>query len=316
MTNEINIAFSLNDAKKVDEIKTLYTNIILELAIRQITIKPKRKKDLIYNRSDDEKYILYHHKDVGENALTLKRGYLPEYVYMDKKGYSGWSEFCSPDKINMFKNKINKVNANKAEAFYNHLKEQYIVKRSSKYQQQEEKFDCKDKYVFVALQLPGDMVSRLAYIKTMEMAKLVTECYRNTDTKVVIKFHPKFKEDLEQYAFLKDKNVVKTNANIHDVIPNAEKVYVVNSGVGFESLLYLKHIVVCGACEYEIMGTVAKNKEDLLKTVNSVKPVDDTLIKKYLFFMCKKYFVNCNDSKEIGRRLEDFLKKIKKIEKK
>ena len=98
-----------------------------------------------------------------------------------------------------------------------------------------------------------------------------------------------------------DEGCVVTPASIHQILPRATAVVTVNSGVGFEALLYLKPVVCLGRADYSVAGWDVKKIEDLdaaLMPALLGKPAE--FIKQFLLLAMTKYQVDCGN--DIGMK--------------
>lgn len=264
--------------------------------------------------------FLSHHTNLkNRNVWNIKKGYLNNHLYFDKTGYSGWADMANNEALF---NKTQAINFYEVEEWFDAYAANYIKTRSSKVRQSEEGFSLDEPYVFVAGQRPHDTVSDWAYIPTIQLMKDVIEQYRDSKYKVVIKVHPLEKAHKQAHHYVRDydflqpcpDNVIVTEASIHDIIPNAGAVYTVNSGVGFESLLYLKRVFVSGHCDYRWAATTVRTIDEIRNTMHLLdEPVDKELIVKFMHYMLTEYFVNTTDLVSIRNKLEQAIKEYNEI---
>lgn len=215
-------------------------------------------------------YLSYHKISPEKNVWTLKRGYLPGMYYVDPLGYAGWSsvaKFGIPKVPNKGDEKI----------------KDYLKNKPSKYKQSG-LFMFPDKFIFVPLQMENDEVSKLAHINSVELAEILSTVYEN----VVVKPHPGGNKRLP-------KGCTITDASIHSIIPKAMAVYTVNSGVGFEALLYGKKVVVSGDSDYDIVCTKVKDRDEIISSILLTQKDPS----EYLNYMLNYYFLDVNDPKSI-----------------
>jgi len=262
-------------------------------------------------------FLSHHGNHDVDNVWNIKKGYLLNHLYFDRTGFSGWAEIANNKKL--FDDSQN-VDIEKATKFFTEFSNNYIQNRTSKMRQSDEVFNIDEPYVFVAGQNPPDMVGKLARIPTRKLMQYVAESFKNSEYKVVIKIHPLEREKgnkwiREEYAFLDCySNVIITNATIHDIIPNAAGVYTVNSGVGFEALLYLKHVFTSGHCDYHWVTTKLHKMNDIQDTIHTLKePINKELIIKFMYYMLTEYFVNSNDANSIRKKIELAIKEYNEI---
>ncbi|MEW6733869.1 MAG: hypothetical protein AB1489_21260 [Acidobacteriota bacterium] len=111
-------------------------------------------------------------------------------------------------------------------------------------------------YIFVPLQLQkDDTIIYDSPLQIIEFVDLVCEWALRSGRKVVFKLHPFCNEEtitsrLSQYA-QKYQNIFLSSANIHNLIRESDGILLINSGVGFESLIHGKPVVTFGDCDYK-----------------------------------------------------------------
>jgi hypothetical protein len=219
----------------------------------------------LYDITDEDNYglstISYHtiSRNSGERYFHYKESFLPGLFSSDCHGYSGWSSLAE----NFYSKVYEPVIVKK---FRNKLVENYVNKNISKYDQTHINNTKKlpPKFIFVALQVPDDTVSRLTYRKTSEWVNDVIFFGESEGIPVVVKIHPKDKSNKKWlYGIGNTKNVYFSNLSIHELIANSMVVITCNSGVGFEALIHHKDVITCGLCDYQSVTYVAKSREDL-----------------------------------------------------
>lgn len=301
----------------LDDVGELYVNLIKILDTMWVDVEttPVIKKLIKTNG-----IFLSHHTTLKDkNVWNIKKGYLNNHLYFDRTGYSGWAEMANDE---VLFNKSQATRFLEAEDWFNDYAANYINSRSSKVRQSDVGFELDEPYVFVAGQRPHDTVSDWAYIPTIQLMKDVIEAYRGTKYKVVIKVHPLEKAHKQAHHYVKDynflqpcpENVIVTEASIHDIIPNAAAVYTVNSGVGFESLLYLKRVFVSGHCDYKWAADTIRTIDELRDSMHLLdEPVDKKRIIKFMYYMLTEYFVNSSDVVSIRNKLEKAIKEYDEV---
>jgi len=151
----------------------------------------------------------------------------------------------------------------------------YIKRGNTKFKhlQPNSKWEFKEEYVFMPLQLPHDETIKYhSDVTVPQVVEALCKWADNGGVKVVFKGHPvnigsmePLEKIIKQY-----KNVEYiTDLDINEGIKGARAVYVVNSGTGQESMLHEKPVVAFGRCDYEkavIKGDV-ENLADTWQTV-------------------------------------------------
>jgi hypothetical protein len=130
----------------------------------------------------------------------------------------------------------------------------------SKFDQPKRSSNLKRCDIFVPLQLPHDETIKYhSPCSVEEFVRGVAEwCVANQKT-VVFKGHPinlASMAPLEAIINKFDRRYVSYEVcgNVHDFIEHADKVYTINSGVGFEALLHKKPLVTFGKSEYDCVS--------------------------------------------------------------
>lgn len=256
--------------------------------------------------------VLAHHTTVRRPGVwNLKKGYLPGYMYWDRCGYSGWAELA--DSRELFE-RSQALDAEQALAFYERFTVDWIAAATSKFPQDEPgftrlapergPFEVEEPYVFVVGQRPRDTVSKLARIGTEELAERVVRAFRGTDVRVVVKCHPQ--ERRNHLAHLaREPHVVPSQHSIHRILPGAAAVVTVNSGVGFEALLYGKAVFTAGHCDYHWVTRRIETARDIERLPARLdEPLDRTAIARFVTFALREYFVDAHDGEAVERRLD------------
>jgi len=254
--------------------------------------------------------ISYHtHSDTNNpNWLHIQESTFSGYCSVDTKGFAGYADIASNfEKIDTA---IANVNKDDLEENYHYLHNKYIKQNISKYKQDEIKLEYKGEYVFVALQVLTDVVADLAHIDGISLVETVAKAYAGTGIKVFVKRHPycnsislqRMVEKLEEEGLIE-----QTNASIHSIIENAKVVFTVNSGVGLESLMHLKPVVVSGGCDYSYATyKEVQNTQELIEVIEKNEfSIDKDKILKFLYFYTKVYI---KDQVSIRERIETWLK--------
>lgn len=241
------------------------------------------------------KRISWHSHGSRKNHLHLKIGTYPGFVSADSQGFSGWSNFSKIDATKQANSTIEKT-------FSSQLSQAIISSKSSKYTQPGESnmHLTDEKYLFVALQMPSDVVSKLAWINTTTILKILAEFAPYSKRKIIVKRHPKCKSIYVTALINRFKNIPNlhfSNDNIHDLIKNSDAVLTVNSGVGAEALLHRKPIIVTGACDYIAAAIRVKNPTDLLRILSmEVIEMPAINLDAFIYNYCKRYMIGPNDA--------------------
>ena len=245
--------------------------------------------------------LAFHSICTRQNLWNLKKGYVPLYMNFDRFGFSGWSEMAKSKHLFELSQQVDKDEATK---YVNSFRKKYEASNVSKYPQSPESINFDQPFLFVACQRPLDIVSDLARIQTYKLAEMVAQTL-HTKINIVIKLHPKEIESSVISHLKKLPNVHFSNASIHKLIPQSAGVITVNSGAGFESLLYGKHVFTAGEVDYQWVTHPIHNKEDIINIPNVIaSPPNIDSINQFLFYMMTKHFVKADDIDSIEKRLQ------------
>jgi len=246
---------------------------------------------------------LAHHTNIARrNVWNIKKGYFPFYLNWDRTGYSGWAEMANSEAL--FR-KTQDVDLDKAREFFDTFAFDYIQKNESKFPQSTELFSVEEPYVFVACQRPRDTVAVWSRVDTLTLAETVVEATRATGYKVVIKRHPKEKQfDMQQLS--KYPHVVFSDHSIHQIIPNSDAVFTVNSGVGLEAMLHKKPVYTSGKSDYEWITRQIAGKHDVHEAIRTCQPLTlreiETAI-KFFYYMLTEHFVRSDNKESIRKKV-------------
>lgn len=245
-------------------------------------------------RKTNFKAISYHtFNDINNpNWLHVQESTLANHCSIDTKGFAGYSKIAND--FSHIEECTKSIENSVLDENFNSLHQEYVVNNVSKYHQKEKAFLCEDEYVFVALQVLTDLVADIAYFDGITMLKTIAQYYKNTATKVVVKRHPycnSLSMQLLIEGLLNEGDIIVSDASIHSIVENAKAVFVVNSGVGFESLMHLKPVIVCGQCDYAYaVSNQVRSPQELLQYLQKGEfLVDEQRVKKLLYYYANVY---------------------------
>ncbi len=227
-------------------------------------------------------------------------------TYYDE-GYSGWSELCDLD----WNKKLKNISLKKAIQTHDFLKEKYIEQDISKYEQKKDlTFSFPKEFIFFPLQKIEDSVMVKSYMAPIKLIKSIVKILNDKKIPLLVKKHPRctnseLSELLELYK--REKKIILYKGSIHDAIKKSKTVYVINSGVGFESLLHLKPVVTFGRSDYMAMTKNVKDlKEIEQEAFYSLSKDKKDKIKKFLHFYVNKISVCLDDEKKLEKILNKY----------
>ncbi len=258
-------------------------------------------------------YVISYHTSATVNPLRLHVQESPfaGYSSLDHSGFAGYATIAfDHTEITKF---VSDVSDNQLEKNQRELYDRYVTHNISKYKQASNSNfkPIPSPYVFVALQVSTDIVAKLGWMSGIELLESVVAHYRGTEMKVVVKRHPFCRSIKVQKCLLALEStgeIIQTDDSIHSILKDAEVVFAVNSGVGLESLVHGKTVIVSGACDYCYATKTAKTREELHQILSSDLTPDKRRIQQLLYFYVHRFAVPSSDVKRIKSRLDDWLK--------
>jgi len=253
-----------------------------------------------------EKILLAHHTyGRYDRVWHIKKGYIPGFIYFDRTGYSGWAEIANNQSLYEMSQQEDEITSRQ---FVESFVKEYAANNQSKMSQDAAFARPEGEYVFVVGQVPGDTVAHWANITSDELVVNVAKRLTGSKYRVVFKPHPiDYSKRLDYYTQLESAlPITITHGSIHQIIPNASAVFTVNSGVGFESLLYGKRVICSGHSDYHWVTTRITDADDLSDIESLVETsLDTTPIYKFVNFMMNKYFIKSNSPSAIKNKILD-----------
>ena len=254
--------------------------------------------------------VISYHTNAPANPLRLhiQESPLAGCSSFDNSGFAGFSSIATDHtQIARF---VSAVPAGKLEQNQRDMYDRYVTANISKYEQPSDSKPIPGPYVFVALQIPTDIVSRLAWISGTDLLRGVVDHYRGTGVTVVVKRHPfcgsmgvqRCLDELEAAG-----EIIRTNNSIHSLIASAQCVITVNSGVGLEALIHGKSVIVSGQCDYSYAARTVRNRDELVHTLSGDISPDERRIRELLYYYVRRFTVPATDAGLIRARLEEWL---------
>jgi len=288
---------------------TVYDHL---LAQSDLIIVPRHQYNWRFcKRHLQARAVSYHtNAEFEKNWLHLQEATLAGRCSMDHQGFAGYSSLASGriDIAGFCRDK----NEAELEGNYRTIYETYVGGNISKYAQSTQQKKITGRYVFVALQVSTDIVANLAWIKGEELVRAVAEHYHGTDVKVVVKRHPYCKSiaiETILETLSKQGMIQISTASVHDLIGEAEVVYTVNSGVGLETLMHMKPLVITGASDYMYGVTaLAKTLDELQTVMSTTMEVDRRRVLELFYYYTNQYTIPADDDALIKNRLDEWLK--------
>lgn len=250
---------------------------------------------------ESDQSIKYHTRD--EENINVKISYLPSYFYFDETGYSGWATIANN------KPPFEEMNKTLAEEKFETISQNVINSNISKYHQpaQSPTDNLPNDYIFLPTQVEDDEVSKLADVEIYDLVKNSVEEIPKLGYELVIKRHPKcdssrMSDLLDEVGEFEKVHIV--DYSVHDLIEESSAVVVVNSGVGFESLLHLKPVISFGHSDYHWAVARLNRIQEIEKIPEIIDRYGDeerTKVKKFVSYYLSEYLVNINDESSFER---------------
>lgn len=198
--------------------------------------------------------LSYHSCGDGDNIWRIKETPIAGWYSFDENGFSGWSSLARfPEK---HASQIEAMAPQASLDYVNRLRIALRQQNKSKYTQSTEAFSVDQPYVYFPLQKIDDPVAQFCRIDTMQVLYRAAELADSTGIPLVVKRHPlcdsKAVADTLAHIGRRFRNVIISQASIHQHLEGCRSVIVANSGVGMEALMYFKPVFTFAASEYEL----------------------------------------------------------------
>lgn len=200
-------------------------------------------------------FVVYAHKRKQEVEADLfyKQMHLKKLFTID---HLGWGV----DHSKMLRRPdFERVAEKDAIDFCKNRRQQFLEQGQSKFKQapRNENLALPESFFFFPLQRPNDDTIRFhAPMSELEIMERVAQWAEHRKVHLVFKLHPFNIQDPEIIASAtqlakRSEFVHLLEGNIHDFIERSRGVIVINSGVGFESLIHGKPVMTFGNCDYQ-----------------------------------------------------------------
>ena len=235
--------------------------------------------------------------------------------------HNGWG--CLNSKFSTYdanKNYINKLSLDKLTYLRNDLLSFNTKHKQKRYNFLKNKLP--DDYIFVPLQTPNDyVIKKFSPISVYKFIFFVGEIAKSLKLNFVLKIHPFAMKDKKiisiityllttnKYIFLSDDNVIK-------LVYNSNSVFIINSGVGFESLLLSKPVYTVGTCIFKSITNHINLDIKRLNKQSFTYPFEFNSVENWLcwYLSCVSYLVLPEyfdeNSKRINDNIDNYVKHI------
>lgn len=262
----------------------------------------------------NEALISFHSAGGYSNRIIrIKPAYIAGYFYFDPMGFSGWARLAQDAQTRNTAFQYDKPGANEV---LNQVRQRYYSGNSSKYSQPplnpKLKHALPSNFVFYPMQTSNDMVLELSGFRPAKLLLQLAKLCRRTNINLVVKRHP-----AENHPLIADFiNRVcgksggwaqESHASINDLLPNCSKVVAINSGVGFEALLYGKEVLCLGRSDYECLGRTINNFAELESALQTDGCLPESKADNYLGWMIAENWFSIDDATSLDRKLSVWL---------
>ncbi len=228
--------------------------------------------------------------------IVFDRGALPDSWFFDRGGFLGDSDSYSES---LWNKPLDSTKESKIKVWLDNFRdsdntlEHNGIRRSSEYWR-----SCfslgEREVIIVALQRPNDTATRIfaGPVESTEQFNQwiggLAKHINPAEVVILVKRHPLESEqpDIEGVLFVPD------DTHVHDLIELADRVVVINSGVGLLALAFGKPVIVCGNAFYAHPGLAyqANSFDELLDLSGAKLDVDEAALYKYLYYLVFNFY--------------------------
>ena len=202
----------------------------------------------------------------GKEVRYYMQSVFPWQFYIDSKGFAGGAS--------RYPFEFDKDREIPPRSFYTEMMVRALLGESKFEQPPISEITIKSDapYVLFLCQIPHDETIKYhSDVSVWDALKYTLEATKELNMPLVVKGHPVnpgSMAPLHSLCKLYKHVYWFDNINIHDLIPKAHAVVVVNSGTGMETLLHKRPIVTFGRCEYDCVSNkaTADNIVDILRS--------------------------------------------------
>jgi hypothetical protein len=201
----------------------------------------------------------------GKEIRYYMQSVFPWQFYIDSKGFAGGASRYPFD--------FDKDREIPPRSFYTEMMVRALLGESKFEQPSISEITIKSDvpYVLFLCQIPHDETIKYhSDVSVWDALKYTLEATKELNMPLVVKGHPvnpRSMDPLHSLCKLYKHVYWFDNVNIHNLIPKAHAVVVVNSGTGMETMLHKRPVVTFGRCEYDCVSNkaTADNIVDILQ---------------------------------------------------
>jgi hypothetical protein len=200
----------------------------------------------------------------GKEVRYYMQSVFPFQFYIDSKGFAGGASRYPFD--------FDKDREIPHGSFYAQMQARAFTGASKFDQPPSQDLKINTDYVLFLCQIPHDETIRYhSNVSAWDALKYTLEATKELNIPLIVKGHPVNPNSmypLQTLCMLYNHVYWVDNVNIHDLIPKAHAVVVVNSGTGMEAMLHKRPVVTFGRCEYDCVSNkaTADNIVDIIRS--------------------------------------------------
>ena len=200
----------------------------------------------------------------GKEVRYYMQSVFPFQFYIDSKGFAGGAS-CYPFDFD-------KDREIAPGSFYAQMQARALTGESKFEQPASKDLKINTDYVLFLCQIPHDeTIIYHSDVNVFDALKHTIMATKELNIPLIVKGHPVNPNSmypLQTLCMLHGHAYWVNDVNIHDLIPKARAVVVVNSGTGMEAMLHNRPVVTFGRCEYDCVSNkaTADNIVDILRS--------------------------------------------------
>ncbi|MBW9064491.1 hypothetical protein JNB71_14275 [Rhizobium herbae] len=208
---------------------------------------------------------------IGPNTLYYKTTPIPEFLTVD---HSGWGASLSflPVEPEFTRETL---------SFYRELQKRIDANQSVFSQPPSSQHLSAADYLLFVCQVPHDETIQYHSKVTVEEALAAVIAYaERRGRKLLVKGHPANRKAMALFKAMTEDSKAATwvdDTSIHTCLAGAERVFMVNSGVGFEAMLHGKTVVHFGNAEYSNVHLRSAPDADAIQALENERVSTETM---------------------------------------
>lgn len=264
-----------------------------------------------------KKDLYDYFRENNKPVYIVERAALPESIYIDKNGYLALSSSYYEENWNK---PLNEEAWQKTVEFIENFtfSEDSLEKQNNRIIEpqflKELNIDKNKIKVFVPMQVAHDTVIILwsDWVKSVvNFQNIIRELAdKNDDIIFLVKNHPVDKKNI----MLPSKNIkIVDNYHYKDCIQYSDKVLTINSGVGFQAMMWQKPVITVGGSYYQFKGInyKANSEGDILDLIHRAEKPNMEKVRRFIHFLKYNFYTHCIMQKLEGNSSRP--EKIKRI---